>query len=195
MIRPARPDDAEALRAIEVAGGARFAEIGMHEVAEDEPMTAGQLIAYSRAGRSWVSTDRDDHPTGYVLVDLIDGFAHVEQVTVHPDHQRQGLARALLDEVERWAAERGVPALTLTTFRHVAWNQPLYEHLGFRALTGDELTPGLRAILAAEARHGLDPRQRVCMRRDLRPQPPRRCCDDQGPCPWEEGVGGNGLEG
>lgn len=154
---------------IEVAAGARFTEVGMPEIAEDAPMTAGQLIAYARAGRSWVSTAADDHPTGYVVVDLIDGSAHVEQLTVHPDHQGQGLGRALLDEVDRWAAGWGLPALTLTTFRFVPWNQPLYEHLGFRALTEGELTPGLRAVMAAEARHlGLDPRQRVCMRRDVR---------------------------
>lgn len=170
MIRPARSDDAEALRSIEVAAGARFADVGLPEIAEDEPMTAQQLTAYARAGRLWVSTAPDDRPTGYVAVDLIDGCAHVEQITVHPDHQAQGLGRALLDEAERWALERGLTALTLTTFRHVPWNQPLYEHLGFRELTEGDLTPGLRAVIAAEARHGLDPSQRVCMRRGVRRQ-------------------------
>lgn len=168
MIRPTRSDDAEALRAIEVAAGARFRDVGMPEIAEDEPMTVQQLVGYARGGRSWVSTSPDDRPTGYIVVDLVDECAHVEQVSVHPDHQAHGLGRALIDEVERWAHGRGIPALTLTTFRHVPWNQALYEHLGFRPLTEGELTPGLRAVMAGEAHHGLYRRQRVCMRREVR---------------------------
>ena len=41
------------------------------------------------------------------------------------------------------------------------------EHLGFRVLAEDEITPELRDLRAAEATHGLDPTIRVCMRLDL----------------------------
>jgi hypothetical protein len=47
----------------------------------------------------------------------------------------------------------------------VPWNAPYYERLGFRRV--DDLTPGLRAIRAAEAARGLDRWPRVAMRRDL----------------------------
>jgi Acetyltransferase (GNAT) family. len=97
----------------------------------------------------------------------VDGAAHVEQVTVHPDAARRGLGRALIEELAADATARGVPALTLTTFTDVPWNAPYYARLGFRVLADTELTDGLRAIRRAEADHGLDRWPRVCMRRDL----------------------------
>jgi hypothetical protein len=60
-----------------------------------------------------------------------------------------------------------MPAITLTTFSHIPWNQPLYEHLGFRVLSHDELGPGLLELWEREAAHGLDPTWRVVMRLDL----------------------------
>ena len=137
----------------------------MVDVAEAEPMATAILAAYAQAGRSWVAVDDRDRAVGYVVVDVIDGSAHVEQISVDPDHQGQGLARALLDEVERWAAARDMTAMTLTTFDKLSWNRPLYEHLGFAVLVEADLQPGLRAVRAAETEHGLDPAARVCMRR------------------------------
>jgi hypothetical protein len=55
----------------------------------------------------------------------------------------------------------------LTTFTDVPWNAPYYQRLGFRRLSDDKLTPGLRAIRAREAAIGLDRWPRCCMRRDL----------------------------
>lgn len=167
IVRPGRVTDAEHLRAIETAAGERFAEVGMPEIAADEPMSGDVLAGYSRAGRCWVAAGEGDRPLGYAVVDVIDGCAHVEQISVHPRHQGQGLGRALLDAVEAWAAGRGLKGLTLTTFREVPWNRPLYEHLGFRVLTEVELTPGLRTVHDEEARHGIDPALRVCMYRPL----------------------------
>ncbi|MHB1516742.1 MAG: GNAT family N-acetyltransferase [Acidimicrobiales bacterium] len=167
MIRPAQPADAEAQRNVESAAGARFLEVGMAEVAADEPESRQKLATYARAGRSWVATDLEDHVVGYVVVEVIDGCAHVEQVSVEPGHQGQGLGRALIYEVESWAAGEGLEAMTLTTFAGVPWNRPLYEHLGFRVLGEEELSPGLRALRDDEAAHGLDPELRVCMRKPV----------------------------
>jgi GNAT superfamily N-acetyltransferase len=167
MIRPARPQDAADERSIERAAGARFADIGMLFVAEHEPMSAEELVKYAREGRSWVATDSDDRAVGYVIADVAAGCAHIEQVTVHPDHQGEGLGRALISEVERWAAEEGLAAVTLTTFADVSWNRPLYEHLGYTVLDDYELSPELRQIRDAETSRGLDPSTRVCMRKRL----------------------------
>ncbi len=139
----------------------------MADVAADEPMSSQKLAAYARAGRSWVATDQEDHVVGYVVVEVVDGCAHIEQVSVEPGHQGQGLGRALIDEVESWAAGEGLEAITLTTFAEVPWNRPLYEHLGFRVFGEEELSPGLRALRDDEAAHGLDPELRVCMRKPV----------------------------
>ena len=167
QIRPTRAEDGGALIEIERAAGERFRDIGMPEIADDDPGSLDELAAYASHGRSWAAVDDAGSPVGYVLVDLIDGNAHIEQISVAPAAQGNGIGRALIDHVAAWAREHGVPALTLTTFRDVPWNAPLYEHLGFRVLAESELGPELRALRTTEAAHGLDPATRACMTRPV----------------------------
>jgi GNAT superfamily N-acetyltransferase len=166
-IRPARPGDGPAIQEIERLAGERFREVGLGKIADDEPESLDALAAYATAGRSWVSVDGAARPVGYTLVDVVDGLAHVEQISVRPDCQGTGVGRALLDQVGKWATEIGMGAITLTTFADVPWNRPLYEHLGFRVLQDVEIGPELQGVRDAEAAHGLDPATRVCMRREL----------------------------
>lgn len=166
MIRLARPDEVAALRDIERLAGELFRQVAMDDVADHEPPSVSELLEYQEDGRCFVSTE-GDVAVGYLLVDLVDGAAHVEQLSVLPACGRQGRGRGLLEHVASWAKARGLSALTLTTFRDVAWNGPWYERFGFRALSDDELTGGLRRIRDLETAHGLDPDRRVCMRRDL----------------------------
>lgn len=149
--------------------GEQFREAGFPEVADDEPHSIQTLATYARDGRSWVALDPANLPVGYVLVDIVDGCAHVEQVSVRPDHQGEGLGKALLGQVHGWARDRGLSAITLTTFVDVSWNAPLYRRLGFRELSEGEIGPELRAVRAEETAHGLDPTRRTCMRADLQP--------------------------
>jgi GNAT superfamily N-acetyltransferase len=169
-LRSLRVDDAGALAAIETAASERFREVGYAGVADDEPFTADELAPYAGDGRGWVAIDGErGQPVGYVLVDVVDDNAHVEQVTVHPDHQGRGIGRLLLDRVAAWARDHDMRAMTLTTFADVPWNRPLYEHLGWFVLAEPDIGPGLRAVRDIEASHGLDPAARVCMRRDVSP--------------------------
>jgi GNAT superfamily N-acetyltransferase len=167
VIRHARPEESEQLRTIERASGQRFLDVGMAVVAAAEPVAAEDLATYAAADRAWVAVDDGDRPVGFVIVDIVDGCAHIEQISVQPDHQGRGLARFLLNEVERWAIGEGMTDMTLATFAEVPWNRPLYEHLGFTVLPEAQLSPGLRAIRANEAAQGLDPALRVCMRREV----------------------------
>lgn len=156
------------MRHIERLAGEQFYEVGLPNVAKDEPLPAETLALYANAGRGWVAED-DGAPCGYLLVDEIDGAAHVEQVSVKPDYQGRGIGRALIDRAERWARDTGRMSLTLTTFTDVPWNRPLYEHLGFRVLSEDEIGPELAMLRDQETAHGFDSTTRVAMRRDLRP--------------------------
>ena len=166
-VRPADPADAPVMQQIERLAGERFREIGMPDIADDEPMSLTELRDYADAGRAWVVTDDGGSLVGFALVDLIEGCAHLEEIAVSRDAQGQGLGRRLLDHVADWAREQAMPAVTLTTFRDVSWNGPYYERQGFRILAAAELTPGLIERRAAEAAHGLAPDARVCMRLDL----------------------------
>jgi hypothetical protein len=49
----------------------------------------------------------------------------------------------------------------------VPWNGPYYRRLGFRCLTVDEETPGLRAVRERERARGLEVWPRTSMRRRL----------------------------
>jgi GNAT superfamily N-acetyltransferase len=167
LIRPAVTGDLAALQLIERAAGDRYRHFGMADVADDEPPSIEVLEDYATDGRAWVAVDDTNSPIAYILADLIDGAAHVEQVSVSPEFQGHGIGRAMIEQVRAWAVGRGITAMTLTTFADIPWNRPLYEHLGFRVLTEGEIGPGLRRVCEEEARHGLKPELRVAMRRDL----------------------------
>ncbi|MFB7514787.1 GNAT family N-acetyltransferase [Streptomyces sp. NPDC056144] len=180
-IRAAAPAELPLLQDIERAAGEPFRSLGMGDVADDDPLPLDVLEAYRREGRAWVAVDADDRPVAYLLSDTVDGAAHIEQVSVHPDAARRGVGRALIEHLEAAAREQGLAALTLTTFSEVPWNAPYYTRLGFRALADSDpaLTDGLRAISRAEAAHGLSAWPRICMRREvgraaLQAPPPHR---------------------
>ncbi|MEV3968531.1 GNAT family N-acetyltransferase [Streptomyces sp. NPDC050698] len=166
-IRPATRADLPVLQDIERAAGAPFHDLGMPEIAGDEPPALDVLERYRRAGRCWVAVDDGDRPAGYLVADPVDGALHIEQVSVHPRAARRGVGRALLVHAAGHAREEGLTALTLTTFTDVPWNAPYYARLGFCPLAEAALTPGLREIRATEAAHGLDRWPRVCMRAPL----------------------------
>ncbi|GAA3018669.1 GNAT family N-acetyltransferase [Actinokineospora globicatena] len=163
MIRAATPGDLERLREIEVVAGAAFREVGMPEIAEDEPPSVEELAGFAGAGRAWVGEYRGQ-VVGYLLAEVVDGCAHIAQVSVDPVVRGRGLGRALVDHLEAWARTHNLTALTLTTFRDVPWNAPYYERIGFRAI---EPTPARQAIVDRETSLGLDPTKRTCMRRDF----------------------------
>jgi len=165
MIREVRADEIGRLQEIEIAAGRASAGIGMDAIAGDEPLSTGELLDYQRDGRAWVRTDEADRPVAYLIAKWVDGVVHVEQVSTDPGHAGRGLGASLIEHVAGWARERGSAALTLTTFAEVVWNAPYYARLGFRPLADAELTPGLRAIRAEEAAHGLDRWPRLVMRR------------------------------
>ena len=167
MIRLASPGDLPALIDVEREAGALFRDVGMDAIADDDPGSVAELAVYQSAGRAWVSVDAADRPVAYLVADVVDGCAHIEQVSVRPAHARRGLGSALIETLAEWAAARGLRALTLTTFAAVPWNAPYYERLRFRVVPEAEIGPGLRSIRRAEAARGLDAWPRVAMIRPL----------------------------
>jgi GNAT superfamily N-acetyltransferase len=156
--RAVTPADLPVLQEIEVAAGELFRAVGMPEIADDEPFPLDVLEAYRRGGRAW-AIGESGRPVAYLLADLVDAHLHIEQVTVHPSHARQGLGRRLIEHL-------GGGVLTLTTFTEVPWNAPYYRRLGFHDLP--VLTPALAAVRRREAAHGLDRWPRTCMIRPTR---------------------------
>jgi GNAT superfamily N-acetyltransferase len=89
-------------------------------------------------------------PTGFVRLEELGGLVHVEQLSVDPDHMRQGIGGRLIEVARQWAAEAGYAEMTLATYRDVSWNAPFYAAHGFvEAGSVDEWY----------ARHGLAPEE------------------------------------
>lgn len=165
LIRPAIPADYAALQDIEVRAGALFVEVGMPEIAAHPPP---DLNDFADAEIIFVAVSDDgDRPVGYALIELVDGGTYLEQLSVVPEAGRQGVGTALLDAVVGWARARGDRTVTLTTFRDVPFNGPLYAKRAFTHVPEDEWTDELRAIIAMQAAMGMDPASRTVMRRTV----------------------------
>jgi GNAT superfamily N-acetyltransferase len=167
-IRPPRPDELEALVAIEREAGALFADVGMPEIAHDDPGSVTELEPFRADGRAWVAVDDEDRPVAYLVSEVVDGCAHIEQVSVAPAHAGRRIGAALVEHLAGVAASEGLAALTLTTFRDVPWNAPYYERLGFVVVDPADQGPELAALVAEEAERIPGDAPRVAMRRALR---------------------------
>ncbi len=69
-----------------------------------------------------------------MAIDQVTGqrHPHIFLLYVSPEHRRQGIGSALMQQVENWAKERGDRQIGLQVFHH---NQParrLYEKLGYQ---------------------------------------------------------------
>jgi GNAT superfamily N-acetyltransferase len=157
-IRPARPDELVLLPALESAGDTMFEVLGIG------PLPGPGSV--EDFGAALVVLVAGDPPVGLCRIDALGSGAHLEQLSVHPDHGRRGVGRALLRAGCAWAAQHGYRELTLATYRDVPWNGPFYASEGFV-----EVSPADEWLTA----HGLPPEEpvmtrfgvRVVMRRPL----------------------------
>ncbi len=182
-IRAASERDLPRLQEIEVLAGAAFLDVGMAEIAQADPPTVAALRSYVEGERCWVATlsgaqkqpdlnagvntNAEAAVAAFVILDVVDGQAHIEQISVDPSYARRGIGSQLIEHVSEWAGQQGCDAVTLTTFENVPWNAPYYRRCGFRVLQLSEVGPELAELRRREIEHGLDRWPRVCMRRDL----------------------------
>lgn len=73
----------------------------------------------------------DGGPIGYVIYWELVGELDIHNVAVHPNHRRQGIARAMLNGVLEGATNRGCRRVTLEVRRSNDPAQALYRSLGF----------------------------------------------------------------
>jgi ribosomal protein S18 acetylase RimI-like enzyme len=156
-VRPARSQDLARIAAIEDAGGPQFQE---HFGADINPIllspaTDGRQRA-AEPGFLLVAADEQDAPIGFVHVLVIEGHAHLEQISVLPEHQQRGIGRALVEAAMAEARSKGFDRLSLCTFRDVPWNGPYYRSLGFRDVAEADLAPYEARLREKERELGLD---------------------------------------
>jgi GNAT superfamily N-acetyltransferase len=155
VVRQAAPHEFARLRWIELESDRLYETVGIGPFPED-PTLGGVAEAD-------IVFAAGDPPVGFVSVVLVDGEAHVDQLSVLPERGGRGIGRALLDRAIRWARDEGLAAVTLTTYRDVPWNAPFYARVGFEVVA--DPAPGLAAIRAHERDTGVDAMgPRVAMR-------------------------------
>ncbi len=157
------------LQAIERAAGARFRAVGMGDIADGEPTPTPILEDRADAGRLYVALDEAGAPVGFLIWSPKDGRAYVEEVSVHPDHAGHRLAARMIDRLADDVRGRHA-ALTLATFRDVAWNAPYYASLGFGELSREQVGPQHQSTWRQQAENGLDMSRRLFMVRPVAPQ-------------------------
>jgi GNAT superfamily N-acetyltransferase len=134
-----------------------------YPVAELESARLNGLLLVAAADADAGAPAVPEEPAGFAVCTVIEGWLHLEEVSVHPDHGRRGLGRRLVDAVAGLAEARGLAGVTLTTFEDVPWNAPFYGRMGFQVVPDAEMPEWLAARLADEAASGLT--RRVAMRR------------------------------
>lgn len=163
-IRPAKPDDAALLPAVERSAGELFrSDPDLAWVADDAVQGTETHLAFIANGTAWVATGPDDKPVAFLNGEAISGCFHIWEMSVHLDHQRQGLGKKLIAAARDHAIDSGYPAMTLTTFSGVAWNDEFYAQSGFELVEVDRLSDALSQILREEAENGLPAERRCAM--------------------------------
>ena len=115
-------------------------------------------------GTHWVVEDAKGAVAGFLAAEALGDELHVWEMAVAFGAQGQGYGRKLLETAHAEAEVRRLRALTLTTFRDLAWNEAFYARMGFARL--DELSdePRLTKVLSEEVARGLPEVRRCAMR-------------------------------
>ena len=162
-LRLAKPEDADALPALELAAGELFNTLpGLGSVAGNHAIPAERHRKLIRKGHCLVAY-LGDRPIGFIATEPFRRELHVWEMSVHPDGQRQGIGAGLMRACMIDARNSGFKAVTLTTFRDVPWNGPFYARLGFEEVTALDAHPRLASELALEADNGMPADQRCAM--------------------------------
>ncbi|WP_434048015.1 MULTISPECIES: GNAT family N-acetyltransferase [Sorangium] len=131
------------LVALEQACTAMYQESGFD--AADVPARAlAEIIALTRRHEVRVA-EADDEVAGYLAWrDEAPGVAYLEELSVHPDHQRRGIATRLLEELLERARELGMEQVVLRSRAKAIWAQAFFRKAGFAPL-GDDAPEKVRA--------------------------------------------------
>jgi GNAT superfamily N-acetyltransferase len=166
IIRIATDHDASLLPDIERSSGEIFRQWpGLEWIADDTVQSQQQHRALIADGIALVAEVQGAGIAAFLNGEMTPDALHILQIAVHRDQQRQSIGRKLIEAAQQLAIDRGIKALTLTTFRNVPWNEPYYRRLGFVTLASTELNPRLKAILHSEGQAGMPIAQRCAMRK------------------------------
>ena len=161
-LRLARPGDAAAMLAIELAAGALFRDYPETGDAGTYAIPEAEQRRHIARGHCLLATV-DDAIVGFITCRSYRRELDIVELDVHPAHQRRGIGGGLLRAALIDARNCGFRAVTLTTFRNIPWNAPFYARHGFGEISDLQSHARLSAAIAREAAHGLPEKERVAM--------------------------------
>jgi GNAT superfamily N-acetyltransferase len=168
-LRAARIDELETLCDIDMDASRLFDQVGLELTAENSLEFAAaersRWLQCLQSGTTLVASGQSGHPVGFAAVRVLDEELYLEQLSVRINAMRNGIGTALLNAVERLAAETQSRTLWLTTYRHLPWNAPFYERAGFVIVPVVECGKEMSLELALQRRLLPEPDQRVAMRK------------------------------
>jgi GNAT superfamily N-acetyltransferase len=163
-IRPARPEDAQALPAIERDAGRSFLAIpDLAWIASGSVMSVDEHLPRIVEGTAWVAEEAEAGVIGFLSAEAVGVDLHIWEAAVRSAFQQHGIGARLFGAAFDHARAAGLTAVTLTTFRDVAWNAPFYARNGFAIVEAGDLDERLAGLLRQEADWGMP--RRCAMRR------------------------------
>lgn len=159
-LRLARPGDAEAMPAIERSAAGLFAD--EPSIDPQRTRSAADYARLIRKGHSLVARVGEEM-VGFIATEPFSRELHIWEMDVDPRFMRRGIGSGLVRAAMIDARNTGFRALTLTTFRDLAWNGPFYARLGFDEVTALDAHPRLAGELANEIDDGLPADRRCAM--------------------------------
>jgi ribosomal protein S18 acetylase RimI-like enzyme len=125
-LRPAEPDDAEALAELAQAAYAHYVDrVG----GRPRPMDDDYADVIRR--HEVTVAERGGEIAGMVVLVATEEGLALDNVAVAPSHQGAGVGRALLAQAEAAARELGYDSIYLYTHELMTENQALYERIGY----------------------------------------------------------------
>lgn len=159
-LRLARPEDAAAMPGIERAAAAAFT--GEPAIDPAHTRSEADYARLIRKGHCLVA-HAGDAMAGFLVAEPFRRELHIWEMDVAPAFQRRGIGAGLVRAAQIDARNTGFKALTLTTFRDLAWNGPFYARLGFEEVTALDAHIRLAGELAVEVDNGLPADRRCAM--------------------------------
>jgi ribosomal protein S18 acetylase RimI-like enzyme len=167
-IRKARSEDIPLLGAVERSAAEIFRTVNLGSLVDDGTTVAPFVLAtMADSNHLLVAVNELDQPIGFVGGMDIDGNFHIVEISVAQAVQGKGVGSALMAEMTRQVKEEKFMAMTLTTYRNVAWNGPWYTKMGFQEVTAEEMGREYLKIWDVESQHGHDMASRCVMRKSL----------------------------
>ncbi|MHA7820057.1 MAG: GNAT family N-acetyltransferase [Erythrobacter sp.] len=163
QIRLARADDAQAFHDVEEDAAQLLA---------NEPSLADVPVPPSNSPEEYRDMIGQRHCLAATVDDEVVGFAatrrhgrelHLHEISVATAFQGRRIGATLLNALKIDARNSGVRAITLHTYRDIAWNAPFYARHGWVVVEDLQSHPRLAAGHAAAVEFGLPAERRCAM--------------------------------